>query len=400
MVNTARLHSKEPAAHGICRSLSRLTGSALVGFVTAFGSPTLAEAQPDTQLLRRVEALESQAANVPAPQPSGPLGAASGGGLSTPAQLSSVSPSTASLDRVTAGQVSVGAPLAEEGEEIVEGIPAAELTLVEEGAMLLPPWTVEVEPEFIYRFTGSDTLRIVETAGVPGVIRGPTVAQRDFRRDRFDGRLNARLGLPYDLQADVSVPYLHVRERTVLAGVPSVEEESGIGDVEVGLTKQLLEERGGFPGILGGVRWKAATGEADLSGISPGTGTDSLQASLTAVRRLDPLVLFGSLSHTHNFDGTISGRHVDPGNLFGVKLGAVLAASPEASITLAIDTVFVQKTELDGQPLFGSDGVSSVLELGVGVRVLERTLLTVKGGIGITEAAPDLRLGVALPTRF
>ena len=102
---------------------------------------------------------------------------------------------------------------------------------------------------------------------------------------------------------------------------PTTETNTGLGDVEIGLTKQLFEERIGRPGLLAGLSWKTSTGDVDENGVSLGSGGDALQGSLTAVKRLDPLVLFGSLSYTDNLDASIAGQTVEAGDLIGLKLG-------------------------------------------------------------------------------
>jgi hypothetical protein len=275
-----------------------------------------------------------------------------------------------------------------------EEVRAAELSLVQEGVLLLRPGAWELIPELQYTYSGSEELVIVDPTGVP------LIAQQDIRIDRVEMRLGGRIGLPAGFQLDARIPFGFARTRSAIAGVSTAVESWGLGDIELGVSKQIVLESEGIPGLVAGLRWKTATGDTDISGAALGSGTNALQGSILAIRRLDPLVLFGGLAYTENFQGSIAGRTVDPGEQINVRFGTVLATSPETSITVSLDTTFFGKASVDDTPIEGSDGVSSVLELGIGTIISRRTLLSLTAGIGITKSAPDLRLGISLPTRF
>jgi hypothetical protein len=279
-------------------------------------------------------------------------------------------------------------------DSLEEQARAAELTLVQQGVLLLGPGVWELVPELQYTYAGSEELAIVDTVGVP------FIAQQDLRFDRIEMRLGGRVGVGAGFQLDARIPFGFARARLAVAGFSNAVENWGIGDIELGVLKQIVPEGAGIPGVIAGLRWKAATGNSDLSNAALGTGTHAVQGSIQAIRRLDPLVLFGILAYTENFEGSISGRDVDPGEQVTLKFGTVLATSPETSITVSLDTSFFGKAAVDGTPIEGSDGVSSVLELGLGTIISARTLLSLTAGIGITGSAPDLRIGISLPTRF
>ncbi|GEO41837.1 hypothetical protein SAE02_59850 [Skermanella aerolata] len=131
-----------------------------------------------------------------------------------------------------------------------------------------------------------------------------------------------------------------------------------------------------------------------------GSGSDSIQAALTAVKSQDPLVFVGSLSYAANLEDKEAGRTVDPGNQVGVNLSSILAVSPETSLGFGVELSFSNETDVDGQEIAGSDGLSGVLELGLGTVLTPSTLLSITAGMGFTEDAPDFRLGFSLPIRF
>jgi hypothetical protein len=95
-----------------------------------------------------------------------------------------------------------------------------------------------------------------------------------------------------------------------------------------------------------------------------------------------------------------AGRIVDPGDQIGVNLSSILAVNSETSLSFGIELSFFGETDIDGQKVAGSNGLSGILELGVGTILTPSTLLSITAGMGFTEAAPDFRLAVSMPVRF
>jgi hypothetical protein len=137
-----------------------------------------------------------------------------------------------------------------------------------------------------------------------------------------------------------------------------------------------------------------------LGRLSPGSGFPQLQAALTAVRREDPLVFFGTASYSRVFKRERSGSDVDPGDAIGLKGGTLLAASPENSLRASLELSRVGRTRIAGMDVPGSDTTVGILEVGLSRVLTRRTLLDVQIGIGLTADAPDFRLRVAVPIRF
>jgi hypothetical protein len=118
------------------------------------------------------------------------------------------------------------------------------------------------------------------------------------------------------------------------------------------------------------------------------------------VKSQDPLVFVGSLSYAANLEDKGAGRTVDPGDQVGVNLSSILAVSPETSLGFGVELSFSNETDVDGQEIAGSDGLSGVLELGLETVLTPSTLLSITAGMGFTEDGPDFRLGFSLPIRF
>jgi peptidoglycan hydrolase-like protein with peptidoglycan-binding domain len=276
---------------------------------------------------------------------------------------------------------------------------ALERTLVEAGGLLLPPRTMEVVPQVAYTYQGRNALQIINVGGLP------TVARQDVSRDTLESSVTLRLGLPWESQAEVRVPYFINEEQTVTAGtVEEKRDSSGLGDVEVALSKQLLHEGTWIPSTLASLRWKTPTGESNFDpssdDISIGTGFHGLQGTLTAVKTRDPLAFFGNVSYTTNFSDKKLGNDIDPGDTISGSFGTILAANPDTSLQLAFKLSFTDEAEINGSKAPGSDLVEGALVVGSSFALSRTTLVNISTEIGVTEDAPDFRISASLPIRF
>lgn len=256
-----------------------------------------------------------------------------------------------------------------------EGARALERLLVTRGGLVLPKFSLEIEPEVSYSHDGASSQRT--------------------SRDTVSSALALRIGLPFESQAEIRVPYVihdETRESTT----------SGVGDLQLSFTKELLRERNRVPSLLAMVRWQAPTGENEfLPGrLATGTGFNVFDAQLTVVKRLDPIVFIGAASYAVVLPERQRGVLVEPGDVFSVKLGGILAASPDTSIGLALNLSRVERAQVAHRTVSGSDQVIGTIELGVAQIITKRLLLNVTTEIGVTDDARDLRLSIALPIRF
>ena len=279
---------------------------------------------------------------------------------------------------------------------------ALERSLVLSGGILLPRGQFEIEPGLQYDYTRRSGLGIV----------GSAVATRDIRRDNYVASLGFRAGLPWDAQLELKVPYGYQKIESITAGVSAIDDDTGIGDVRVGVSKQLLQGGSGGLGLIGNITWQESTGDANLAVLSSsasglltpstslGVGFDSLQTTLTAVKRMDPLVFLGSLSHSFNRSTTAGGASIDPSDTNSGSFRAILAASPDVSLRGGLSLARTGNTKLNGATIPGSRQFVGLVELGGSVVLTRRVLLDVAVGAGLTQDSPDLVLGVSLPIRF
>jgi hypothetical protein len=285
-----------------------------------------------------------------------------------------------------------GDPAASAAEE---GEPALERALVRQNVFVLPKGVYELEPAIEYTYRGTDALDIVNVSGMP------QVARQDVKQDRLETRLTLRAGLPRSSHVEVRIPYVLLRtDRSTADQVGQTTHENGFGDLQIALTKQLAQERPARPGVLGSVTWRAPTGEFRLGEPSEGSGFHLLQGALTLVKRQDPLVFFGTASYTWVLERRHGDFEVDPGDAVGLKLGTILAASPQSSLRVGFDANRSGRTKFNGVERPGSDAVVATLQFGLATLLSRRALLDIQLSVGVTSDSPDFALLVSVPFRF
>ena len=271
---------------------------------------------------------------------------------------------------------------------------ALERTLVVQGALLLPFGLAEIQPSFSYSRSEIDDLSLAIQEGTPLLV------ERDLRRNAFTGDLFIRFGLPLESQVEFGMPYRYIDSKEItdinLIGRNEVSSDSsGFGDFRLGLAKALLHEGLYWPNLIGRLTWDTDTGKTNTSNPL-GSGFNELSGSLTATKRQDPLVFIGSLSYTTSFEN----NRIKPGDELGFSVGALLAASPETSLRLIINQSFVDKIEVDGRPIAGTDQVIASLGFGASSIIGHGKFLDFSATTGLTEQAPAYSIGVTLVIRF
>lgn len=291
-----------------------------------------------------------------------------------------------------------GAPAPAPGQVTVteeEAERALERTLVAAGVLLLPFGQLELEPAFTYTRREFDSPELE-----PGTTRAPKI-----RRNEFQPSISARVGLPFDSQVELDLPYNVVQQERILdfptlTGTTQTESKTNtgqsIGDLSVGIAKTVFQEKGWRPDLIARFTWEAPTGETQDRDVLLDSGINAISGQLTALKRQDPLAFFASTFYQKAFEH----NNIQPGNEVGFSLGAFLATSPETSLGISLDQTFSDDNKVNGRVVDGSDQVSAVLNVGVSSLLAPGVLLQLNAGVGLTEDAPDYTFSISLPIRF
>lgn len=272
---------------------------------------------------------------------------------------------------------------------------ALERTLVEAGALLLPQGAIELTPSAAFSVTEFDFPTILDIG------EGDELGVVSVNRAATSLGLTARIGLPFDSQLELGMPYQSVTEESTLAvsssPVSRIKETGrGSGDFLIGLSKTLVRENGYAPDIVGRVTWNTGQGDESDNDVFLGGGFSSLSASLSFVKRLDPLALFLALDYqdTHSQGG------ITPGDAFGVSIGTGLAVSPASSLFGSVTHRSISETKIDGETVAGSDLDVTSLTIGFSTILSRGTLLNLYSEVGMSDDAPDYTIGFSVPIRL
>jgi hypothetical protein len=186
------------------------------------------------------------------------------------------------------------------------------------------------------------------------------------------------------------------------------------------------------------MNFNTATGESPYDIIigeelSTGSGGYSFGFGGSVSKVLDPVVLFGSLSYTHNFNieelsQVRSGRileAVEPGDSISLSGGFAYSLSYDVSLTTSIQASYSDSSVFDfkdtvttlattsedenGDPVIETKNIindntvetgksfSGVMNMALGIRVSPTTIVNVNTGFGLTEDSPDMVLGFSMP---
>ena len=343
-------------------------------------------AQRDQQIAaleKRIAALEAE--HAPAATPA------------TPVQSAANSPAAAAPG--AAGPVSGAGPETASANDDV-ALQALSRGLVQRGLLLLAPWSFELTPSLSYSHSQTQGLTLVDSA------QGVSIVDSQRRRDDdAEAGLSGRLGLPWRSQIQVTVPFDWRRDESALGdGTDVAHSQTHLGDIQLELSHQFLVEKGWVPDLIGAVSWRAPTGRSlyqlPVAAIANGSGTNQITGRLTALKTIDPLVVYSTLSYTQSLNYREPVGDVHDGNAIDFQLGGLLAVSPETSLSFTFDQRFKGHTSVNGTRIQGSDGVAAVASLGLDQVLNSRTLLDITLGFGLSNDAPDYSVMVSLPIRL
>jgi hypothetical protein len=255
-------------------------------------------------------------------------------------------------------------------DDVDEGDRALEQALVSQGALVLPPWRWEIATEFSWAHWDTITNPLLENS--------------------YSAGLGFRVGLPWRSQISGNVPY-------VWSDFGDAGFTDGLGDAGVVFSKELLQEGAVLPALLGSVGWTSPTSRACCTGPIP--YVSGFQGGLTAVKRLDPLVAFASVSYYSEISGFVVGSPFNPSDVIGSRVGASLAVTPWTSLTGGLNISFLTETPtafLGAQP----DDVVASVDFGFNTLLWSRTFLSTTAQFGLTGDTPDFRLITTVPVRF
>ena len=253
--------------------------------------------------------------------------------------------------------------------------------LVTKGLVLLPSGTFRLTPSVTWFHDG----------------------QGDAHYESIAYGLGLEAGLPWGMAAALYLPYV---QRDYPLG-----RADGTGDVSVSLGKRLTQETASRPSLVARLAYTHDNGSAPFAPVPIGDGWRSLTLSLSAVKRSEPVALYGTASYGYAWpktatywDGALyqTGR-LTPADHFGLTLGVTLAATPAISLDVGLSFDFAGKDEvepLDGEAYRSALATAGYINLGADFTLGKNLFLNLSAAAGVTDDANDFIISVSLPYRF
>jgi hypothetical protein len=146
-----------------------------------------------------------------------------------------------------------------------------------------------------------------------------------------------------------------------------------------------------------------------------GNGIWGLNLGASAVKTMDPAIVFASVGYQYNFirhfgdldtsPDTVTPGKVRLGSTFTFGVGVAFAFNDRTSMSLSFVDKIVSESRIkidgeDSQPVIGSLGNIGTLNLGVTHAINKNLTWVALLGIGLTPDAPDFTFGVKIPYQF
>lgn len=269
------------------------------------------------------------------------------------------------------------------------------------------------------------------------------IAIQNVESNSLNYNLAARYGVSPRLTLNLDVPYLG-RETVYQKGgaggsAAAIAEEqtrgAGIGDITVSANYKLFAETASRPDTVLTFGVTAPTGRApygiDWNVLDRGddqyirfavpdkqpTGNGVWQANigLSAIKTMDPAIVFANLGYIHSFPRRFGDIDTDPqtrnsgevklGESYYVGAGVAFAFNERTSMSMSFSDKLSAKASLryTGMPwtkVIGSDANAATFNLGVTYAMSQHTTLVTMLGIGLTPDAPDFSLTFKIPYMF
>jgi len=266
---------------------------------------------------------------------------------------------------------------------------------------LLPQGILELEYKFSYAYFSYDVLR-----------EATSIEHRS--NHTLTNTLTTEYALRDNLTLNANLPFVYKYDRV---GSDQQRSVTDFGSISLGVQWQPLKAGGDFPTTILTAVVTTATGRSPYEinadkDLATGSGNYSLTGGATFSETLDPLVAFGSISYTHNFDVVdlqqrrSGGRileEVELGDSIGLGLGVGYALSYRANLNLSIQYSFGfgNTYRFSNAPASSSGTTTSAQFIfGSGWNLSSRRTLNLALGVGLTNDDPDFTFTVRVPFDF
>ena len=303
---------------------------------------------------------------------------------------------------------------------------------VRSGGVLLAKGAFQLEPQLSFTNSSVNRVEIMGYTILPALTLGVIdVTRRETTS--LSGTLTARYGLSDSIELDASIPMIASWSRFRLAPTNSDALRGsninakgyGFGDLRLGVRYQLNAGDRSTPIFVGGLSLRMPTGKSPYETdrrsaeqqflekeLPTGSGFYGLSGTVSFVYPNEPGVLFGNVRYTWNIESPVNETQpgsvpettygkIDPGDVVGGSMGLGLSINDRLSLALSYDHAYVLKTRQNGRYVSGSVPLQiGTLGAGITWRRNRSSSYSFFLGVGVTDDAPDVSLGIRIPTNY
>jgi hypothetical protein len=174
---------------------------------------------------------------------------------------------------------------------------------------------------------------------------------------------------------------------------------SGIGDIFSQITYETFS--GEDWKIMSNLDITFPTGKNPYEhSISFGSGHFSLALGGTAMKIIDPVILFAYLGYQDTFKRGFNKKDIKPGNSFRFRIGSGISLNPRLQTNFNISGDLISKTKINNQYVAGS--ASTLIRFGWGIdwTISQKWRVSIDANFGMTKNTTDAILSTGIAMNF
>jgi len=285
-----------------------------------------------------------------------------------------------------------------EAEQVGEEPEDTSLQFLRTETVLLKPGESQFDVGINYLLTEND-FPVLLTDGM-GTIVG--VDEINFRVRELTVPLEYRVGLLKRVQGFIGVPVGWSNTQLSLDTFEAFENDGGLGDIDFGLTMQLVEASANSPYMIATIMATAPTGGDPFTnavGLAPtapslGQGFWSVAGNLLFIQPYDPVVVFYGLGTEHFFSREFLGLEIEPGAQYNYLFGVGFAVNERITLSTRFFGAYVEEIKVDGERRFGTNSEPMTLRLSATISQPCDRLVEPFVEFGLTDDAISSFLGI------
>jgi hypothetical protein len=285
-----------------------------------------------------------------------------------------------------------------EAEQLGEEPEDRSLEFLRTETVLLKPGESQCDVGINYLLTETD-FPILLADDMDNIV---AVDEVSFRIRELSVPLEYRLGLHPRLQGFIGLPIGWSNTQLALDAFDAFQNDGGIGDLDFGLTMQLVDATANCPYWIGTLQATAPTGGDPFSnviGLAPtapslGQGFWSIAGNLLLIQPYDPVVVFYGLGVERFFERQFVGLEIEPGTQYNYTFGVGFAVNERITLSTRFFGAYVEELEVDGQRRFGTNAEPLTVRMSATISQPCDRLVEPFVEFGITDDAVSSFVGI------